>query len=71
MERVGRAGGAFDDYALNTCPAGGALVAALGDKPTAPRNVDRATWAFAAPAGGEGAGGDALARGRYGAAEPR
>jgi hypothetical protein len=43
------AGGAFDDYAIDTCPTGGALIAALGDKTTHLANVDRATWAFAAP----------------------
>jgi hypothetical protein len=42
-------GGAFDDYATDTCPSGGALVAALGDKTTHLANVDRATWAFEAP----------------------
>ena len=31
VEWVGRAGGAFDDYATDTCSEGGALVAALGD----------------------------------------
>jgi hypothetical protein len=43
------AGGAFDDYALNTCAQGGALVAALGDATIHAANVDRVTWAFAAP----------------------
>jgi hypothetical protein len=43
-------GGAFDDYATDTCPSGGALIAALGDKTTHLANVDRATWAFEAPA---------------------
>ncbi len=42
------AGGAFDDYALNTCGEGGALVAALGDATIHAANVDRATWAFSA-----------------------
>jgi hypothetical protein len=44
------AGGAFDDYALNTCAEGGALVAALGDQTIHGANVDRATWAFTSPA---------------------
>src|SRR5664280_2154188 len=43
------AGGAFDDFALNTCPEGGALVAALGAGTIHAANVDRATWTFAAP----------------------
>jgi hypothetical protein len=43
------AGGAFDDFALNTCPEGGALVAALGDQTIHGANVDRATWTFRAP----------------------
>lgn len=43
------AGGAFDDYALNTCGEGGALVAALGGATTHAANVDRATWVFTAP----------------------
>jgi hypothetical protein len=44
------AGGAFDDYALNTCAEGGALVAALGDETIHGAEIDRATWAFASPA---------------------
>jgi hypothetical protein len=44
------AGGAFDDYALNTCAGGGALVAALGAGTIHAANVDRATWMFAPPA---------------------
>jgi hypothetical protein len=44
------AGGAFDDYALNTCGEGGALVAALGSATIHAANVDRATWTFTAPA---------------------
>ncbi len=43
------AGGAFDDYALNTCGEGGALVAALGDQTIHGAEVDRATWAFTTP----------------------
>ncbi len=42
-------GGAFDDYAVNTCGEGGALVAALGDATIHGANVDRATWEFMAP----------------------
>jgi hypothetical protein len=43
------AGGAFDDYALNTCGEGGALIAALGDQTIHGSDVDRATWMFVAP----------------------
>jgi hypothetical protein len=43
------AGGAFDDYAINTCSERGALIAALGDGTVHAANVDRGTWAFAAP----------------------
>jgi hypothetical protein len=42
-------GGAYDDYTLNTCSTGGALVAALGDATTHLANTDRATWTFEAP----------------------
>jgi hypothetical protein len=45
------AGGAFDDYALNTCSEGGALIAALGAQTIHGANVDRATWRFDAPTG--------------------
>jgi hypothetical protein len=45
------AGGAFDDYAKNTCAGGGALIAALGEQTTHLANTDLATWAFEAPAG--------------------
>ncbi len=38
-------------YALDTCPARGALVDALGDQPPRTTNTDAATWAFAAPPG--------------------
>src|SRR5713226_8787298 len=38
-------------YAQNTCQAGGALVAALGDQAARTANTDVATWAFTAPAG--------------------
>jgi hypothetical protein len=50
-------GGPYDDYALNTCAQGGALVAALGDASPHTALVDQATWAFAAPAGETIAGG--------------
>lgn len=43
------AGGAWDDYALDTCGEGGALVAALGDQTIHAAEVDRATWGFTAP----------------------
>jgi hypothetical protein len=42
-------GGAFDDYALNTCAAGGSLIAALGDATIHAAEVDRSTWSFAIP----------------------
>jgi len=45
------AGGAFDDYALNTCAAGGALIAALGDQTIHGAEIDKATWALSIPAG--------------------
>ncbi len=38
-------------YAEDTCPQGGALVAALGDQAARTANTDSATWAFAVPAG--------------------
>jgi hypothetical protein len=44
------AGGAYDDYAKNTCAEHGALIAALGEQTTHLVNADRATWAFEAPA---------------------
>jgi hypothetical protein len=44
-------GGAFDDYAVNTCGEGGALVAALGDQTIHGAEVDRATWAFTSSPG--------------------
>jgi hypothetical protein len=43
------AGGAWDDYATNTCDSGGALTAALGDQTTHLAYVDRATWEFDVP----------------------
>jgi hypothetical protein len=42
-------GGAWDDYAKNTCAEGGALIAALGDQTTHGASVDRATWSFSSP----------------------
>jgi hypothetical protein len=42
-------GGAYDDYALNTCAEGGALVAALGDATIHDAEVDRSTWSLAVP----------------------
>jgi hypothetical protein len=44
-------GGAFDQYAKNTCAEGGALIAALGYQTVHGAYIDRATWTFAAPAG--------------------
>jgi hypothetical protein len=44
-------GGAYDDYALNTCAEGGALVAALGDATIHEALVDRATWTLSVPEG--------------------
>jgi hypothetical protein len=43
-------GGAFDQYTKNTCAEGGALIAALGYATAHGANVDRAAWAFTAPA---------------------
>ncbi len=42
-------GGAYDDYATNSCGTGGALIAALGESTTHAANVDRVSWAFAVP----------------------
>jgi hypothetical protein len=42
-------GGAYDDYVENTCAAGGALVAALGDQTTHLADIDRSTWTFTLP----------------------
>ncbi len=44
------AGGAYDDYATNTCASGGALIAALGDLTIHAAQIDKATWTFEAPA---------------------
>lgn len=45
------AGGAWDDYVLNTCSEGGAMVAALGSATAHATNVDLATWQFSSSAG--------------------
>jgi hypothetical protein len=45
-------GSAYDDYTKNTCPEGGALIAALGDQTTHLVDTDRAKWAFETPATG-------------------
>jgi hypothetical protein len=44
-------GGAYDDYALNTCASGGALTAALGDATVHEVEIDKASWTFHAPTG--------------------
>jgi len=44
-------GSASDDYALDTCAEGGALVAALGESTSHEANVDEVTWTFSAPSG--------------------
>jgi hypothetical protein len=46
----GSVAGAYT-VAENTCPQGGALIAALSDQPARLANADIATWAFAAPTG--------------------
>jgi hypothetical protein len=45
------AGGAWDDYVLNTCSEGGAMVAGLGDATPHAANVDLASWQFSSPVG--------------------
>ncbi len=45
------AGGAFDDYVIDSCSSGGALVAALGSETRHRAYIDRATWTFTGPAG--------------------
>ena len=57
-------GSAPDDYTLNTCGEGGALIAALGDQTTHIAATDLATWAFEVPAG-EGLAGLTLWRAGY------
>lgn len=42
-------GGAYDDYGVNTCETGGALIAALGDKTIHEAGFDAVTWTFEAP----------------------
>jgi hypothetical protein len=42
-------GGAYDDYFVNTCASGGALIAALGEQTAHLVYTDRATWAFNPP----------------------
>src|SRR5437763_11350372 len=44
-------GGAYDQYARNTCAEGGALTAALGDATGHGTYIGRATWTFGAPPG--------------------
>jgi len=44
-------GGAYDDYAIDTCASGGALIAALGDTTVHAVEVDKASWTFNTPAG--------------------
>src|ERR1035437_10122660 len=57
-------GSAVDVYAKNSCPSGGALVAALGDQSAHLANVDEATWVFS-PAASERLSGAALWRAGY------
>ena len=42
-------GGAYDDYAVDTCPSGGALIAALGDQTIHEADFDAVTWTFEPP----------------------
>jgi hypothetical protein len=42
-------GGAYDDYTVNSCASGGALIAALGDQTGHLAYTDRATWEFSPP----------------------
>jgi hypothetical protein len=51
----GSVAGAYT-IAEDTCPQGGALIAALSDQPARVANADIATWAFAAPTGSSLAG---------------
>jgi len=41
--------GSWDNYALNTCSEGGALIAALGEQTTHFGSVDQATWTLGIP----------------------
>lgn len=43
--------GAYDNYTEDTCPTGGALIAALGELTTHITNTDVATWTFSVPTG--------------------
>jgi hypothetical protein len=52
---VGTKSGTYS-YAEDTCPAGGALIAGLGDQAARTANTDSATWAFSAPEGERVAG---------------
>jgi hypothetical protein len=42
-------GGAYDDYAVDTCSSGGALITALGDQTIHEAGFDAATWTFEPP----------------------
>jgi hypothetical protein len=42
-------GGAYDDYAIDTCASGGALIAALGDQTIHEAGFDAAMWTFEPP----------------------
>jgi len=42
-------GGAYDDYTINRCATGGALIAALGNETEHLAYTDRATWEFLPP----------------------
>ena len=42
-------GGSFDDYVVDTCASGGALIAALGDATNHDAGPDKATWMLSAP----------------------
>lgn len=42
-------GGAYDDYAVDTCSSGGALIAALGDQTIHEAGFDAVTWTFEPP----------------------
>jgi hypothetical protein len=44
-------GGAYDQYKLDTCEHGGALIAALGDVTVHKVELDAASWTFNAPVG--------------------
>jgi hypothetical protein len=44
-------GSAYDDFAPNTCPNSGALIAALGDATGHAVEVDKVSWTFNAPNG--------------------